>query len=210
MVFDLDGVLVDSRAAITSSINHALAANGHGQRPERLLYRYIGPPLAVAFADLLGEAVDSRSVEACVAAYRSCYRHVYLTATAPVGGIREVLAELAAEYRLAVATSKPLAFAEPLLNALELGASFEAICGPSLAARTATKAEIVGDALAALKPAAAVMVGDRSFDVAGARAHGLPAIGVTWGIGSREELIAAGAAAVVDLPSELPAAVRRF
>ena len=36
------------------------------------------------------------------------------------------------------------------------------------------------------------MVGDRSFDMVAARAHGLRAVGVAWGIGSREELEAAG------------------
>ena len=50
----------------------------------------------------------------------------------------------------------------------------------------------------------AVIVGDRLHDVAGAHAHDLPAIGVTWGIGSRAELVEAGADAIVDAPAELP------
>jgi phosphoglycolate phosphatase len=41
-----------------------------------------------------------------------------------------------------------------------------------------------------------VMVGDRSYDVLGAKALGLPCIGVTFGYGSEEELRTAGAAAI--------------
>ena len=51
------------------------------------------------------------------------------------------------------------------------------------------------------------MVGDRRFDVEGAHAHGLPCIGVLWGIGSEEELRAAGADALVATPGELVDAV---
>lgn len=121
VIFDLDGVLIDSRSAISESINHALAARGLAVRPRADLYRYIGPPLAVAFADLLGEDVQSEAVTACVAAYRARYAQASLQQTAAVPGIAAVLAELGANYRLAVATSKPLAFAWPLLDLLELG-----------------------------------------------------------------------------------------
>lgn len=51
------------------------------------------------------------------------------------------------------------------------------------------------------------LVGDRHHDVEGARQHGLPCLGVSWGFGTRAELEAAGVAAVVDEPAELPAAL---
>jgi phosphoglycolate phosphatase len=47
------------------------------------------------------------------------------------------------------------------------------------------------------------MIGDRRFDVLGGRANGMRTIGVTWGFGSRQELEAAGADWIVDVPSEL-------
>ncbi len=47
------------------------------------------------------------------------------------------------------------------------------------------------------------MVGDRAQDVAGARALGLPSIGVTWGYAEPGELEAAGADQVVGTPQEL-------
>ena len=52
------------------------------------------------------------------------------------------------------------------------------------------------------------MVGDRSFDVLGAHANSIPAIGVTWGIGDHVELASAGAELVINLPATLPGGVR--
>lgn len=208
VIFDLDGVLIDSRRAITGCINHALAARGLPTRPEVDLYRYVGPPLAMSFADLLGEDEESEDVGACVATYRSRYAEASLRETVAVPGISAVLAELAADYRLAVATSKPLAFARPLLDRLDLTRRFVALAGPDLAVRGEDKATTIRAVLTRLGTRTAVMVGDRSFDVLGAHANGIPAIGVTWGIGDRAELASAGADLVTHVPVALPVAVR--
>jgi phosphoglycolate phosphatase len=55
-----------------------------------------------------------------------------------------------------------------------------------------------------------VLIGDRSHDVLGARAHGVPCIGAGWGPALPGELAAAGAAAVVASPAEVPAALARL
>jgi phosphoglycolate phosphatase len=49
------------------------------------------------------------------------------------------------------------------------------------------------------------MVGDRRYDVEGARQHGLDAIGVLWGYGSRDELESAGAWAIAHTVDDLAA-----
>ena len=49
-----------------------------------------------------------------------------------------------------------------------------------------------------------MLVGDRRFDVEGAHAHGLAAIGATWGVGSAHELTTAGAEALCATPAALP------
>jgi phosphoglycolate phosphatase len=209
VLFDLDGVLVDSRAAISGAMNHALAANGFPERPEEELYRFIGPPLALGFAELTGQPVDSAVVVACITGYRERYAVTSVTDTEVFPGIPEALDELSQHHRLAVATSKALALAEPLLAALNLRERFKAVAGPDLAAQAEEKAVTIGAALEALGTDQAVMVGDRSFDIIGAHAHGLAAVGVTWGIGDAAELTSAGADAIVDEPADLPAAVAR-
>ena len=53
-------------------------------------------------------------------------------------------------------------------------------------------------------PAAAAMIGDRHFDIEGAKANAVRAVGVAWGFGSVDELRDAGADAIADAPAQLP------
>jgi phosphoglycolate phosphatase len=204
VIFDLDGVLVDSRAVFLSCVNYAFDKLGLAQREAAELLPYIGPPFAYAFGELLGVPPDAPVVAACIDGYRERYKTASLTETTVEPGIPEALAALDG-HRLAVATSKPYAFAEPLLEAMGLREHFEVIAGPDLSARAEDKTRTLGRALRQLGPTRAVMVGDRSFDILAAQAHGLPSIGVTWGIGTSEELRDAGADRLIATPAELPA-----
>jgi phosphoglycolate phosphatase len=204
VLFDLDGVIVDSRAAITTCLNHALVEHGLAERPPAELYGYIGPALADAFAEISGEPRDSEVVVGCVAAYRRIYATESLRLTTLMPGALEMLAALGS--RMGIASSKPVAFSEPILETLGIRERFEVVAGPDLNPFGETKTATIATALEALgRPA--VMVGDRHHDVEGARANGIPCIGVTWGIGTRAELEAAGAALLVERPSDLPAAI---
>jgi phosphoglycolate phosphatase len=151
VLFDLDGVLADSRAAITRCINHALDAHGLPEHSSASLYRFIGPPLSAAFAELTQQPADSAFVRSCIDNYRARYVTASLRHTTVISGIPDMLARLASSHRLAVATSKPLAFAEPLLGALGLRDSFEAIAAPDLNVHNEDKAVTIRGALSALK-----------------------------------------------------------
>jgi len=218
VLFDLDGVLVDSRTAIARSLNHALVTLGRPARPEAELHPLIGPPLHEAFAELLAgrgprpvhapDAEDAEDeVDRAVGHYRERYRTACVEETLPMPGVAEALAALAPRLPLAVATSKPVEFARPILEILGLAGWFRGVEGPSLAARSEPKAHTVARALAALGPEArrgrVALVGDRLHDVVAGRAHGLLTIGVTWGIGSATELREAGAERLVTRPAEL-------
>jgi phosphoglycolate phosphatase len=207
IVFDLDGVLVDSRVPISKSIDYALRVHGLPRPKLDHLERFIGPPLTIAFAELVGQPPDSPLVLACLASYRARYRDASLHETTVFPGIPEALVTLARSHRLAVATSKPLAFADPLLAALGLRATFEHVAGPDLDVNREDKQTTIGRVLSALDTKRAVMVGDRSFDIVGAHACGIPAIGVSWGIGDTDELAAAGAETIVNHPLDLYRAV---
>jgi phosphoglycolate phosphatase len=210
VLFDLDGVLADSRVAITSCMNHALAAAGREPVEPASLYPLIGPSLAHGFSSLLGVGADDPEVAACIASYRSVYGEVSLRDTPTYPGVPEALAAIAGAVpgrRLAVATSKPLAFAEPLVAALGFAGVFEAVFAPELDLQVETKTTTVARALSALGASTGTMVGDRHVDMEAARAHGLRAVGACWGFGTPEELRAAGADVLVDAPADLPATV---
>jgi phosphoglycolate phosphatase len=203
VIFDLDGVLVDSYESVTQSINRALAEVGLPSRPQVELRQLIGPPTFSAFSMLLGEPQDSAAVADIVARYRAHYADVYLARTTVIEGVPAMLASLAAHFPLAIATSKSVLFTQPLLDALDLLQFFHFVAAAASDDTADDKTAIVGRVLVALDHRPAAMVGDRSFDIAAARAHGLLAIGVTWGIGSAEELNGAGADTLVEEPHEL-------
>lgn len=207
VLFDLDGVLVDSRAAFLNSMALALADLGLPAYPRETLLPCIGPPLKVGFSELLQTGQDDPRVDALVTAYRDHYTTISLTDTTVAPGMVEALEGLDGGP-LAVATSKPHHFAEPLLRELGLLEHFAVVAGPELDLRGETKAETITRALQQLGTAEAVMIGDRRFDVEGAHANGIKCIGVTWGIGTHEELSRAGADTIIDDPHELGPAIR--
>jgi phosphoglycolate phosphatase len=204
--FDLDGCLVDSRPAIAAAMNHALRQLGLHEQPESELHQLIGPPLLSSFQRLLpaagGHATQAREA---VEAYRSVYPELSRALTTAVPGIPRVLAALYGHATLMVVTSKPHAFARPILESLALDRVFEAVFGPELDALTEPKSVQLAAAVAAadVPPAEAVMIGDRRHDIEAARGIGTKSIGVTWGIGDRRELVAAGADMTLDRPEQL-------
>lgn len=203
VLFDLDGCLVDSRVPFARSINAALDEHGLPQRPEHELHTFLGPPIHATFRDLFG---DEALVQSLVDSYRRRYRERAAAETPVFDGVPEVVAELSLRMPLVVATSKPHAMADPLLEALGLRAHFRAVVGPDLTAVDEPKSATVERALTHVS-GRVVMVGDRRFDVEAARRHGLRSVGVLWGIGDADELRSAGADALVERPDQLPAAI---
>jgi phosphoglycolate phosphatase len=206
VLFDLDGVLLDSRAAIANCIEHALREHGLPVPPVAQLQSYIGPPLLNAFAELGG----ADRAHALMATYRERYVTSSLTETTVVPGMPEVLATVAGQVPVAVATTKPHAYAEPLCAHLGLAPHLRAIVGPELDAPDEVKTVTIVRSLAALglEPGADVpMVGDRRHDAEAAHANGLRCLGVLWGIGDEAELRAAGADPILRSPAELPRAL---
>lgn len=200
-MFDLDGVLVDSREPFRTAINEALLAHGFAARPGPELDRYIGPTVLAGFAELTAQPQSSPLVAACAATYNDAYARVHLQQTTLVDGIAHVLELLTAP--LAIATSKPVRFVAPLLEALGIAGRFRAVEAPGMAQLDEPKEVTLARALAALGASAAVIVGDRGSDMTAARRNGIRAIGVSWGIGTRAELQGAGADAIIDRPAQL-------
>ena len=207
VLFDLDGTLVDSTPGIWSSVRAAAAALGLAEPTPAQLRAMVGPPLQDGFALVLG--VPPSDVDHAVAAYRAHYAAGAVLDVTVHDGVPAVLAELRGRGAvLAVATSKPEVFAVRVLEHTGLLPTFAAVHGATLDGAVRHKDQVVAAALAAhpegRRP---VLVGDRAHDVLGAAAHGLPCIGAGWGQAEDGELVAAGAAAVVDRPAEVLAAL---
>jgi phosphoglycolate phosphatase len=205
LLFDLDGTLTDPREGITRCIAHAMQKMGIAPLPLADLTFAIGPPLRPSLAKLIG--TDERdAVEATLSAYRERFATIGLFENAVYDGIPETLSALQARgHTLYLATSKPRAYAERIVAHFGLAHYFSGIYGCELDGRLEHKDEIIGHIIERhkLEAARTIMIGDRSHDIAGARANGVKALGVTWGYGSREELEQAGAHALCATPQEL-------
>jgi phosphoglycolate phosphatase len=208
LLFDLDGCLVDSLPSIARCWAETLGAVGRAPPSVEEVRPFGGPP-ADTIARALAPDMSEPQIEQLLRSYRRCTAAA--EDVAPFPGIPELLATLAgAGIPLAVATSKSIEVVEPLLDRLDLARRFAVVEGTGRDELGTDKATIVGRALDRLAPTRAFgHVGDREHDGIGARAHGLTAVGVLWGYGSREELTAAGADVLVDTPAELEAVLRR-
>ena len=202
LLFDLDGCLVDSLPSIARCWAQTMGGLGRPAPTVEEVRPFVGPP-ADTIARTLAPDLSDSEVEDLVMAYRRCTAAAEDVAAFP--GVPELLTGLAeAGVPLAIATSKSIEVAEPLLERLGLAGCFAVVEGTGRDELGTDKATIVGRALARLAPLAAyALVGDRKHDVIGAHAHGLRAIGALWGYGSREELTAAGADLLVSSPAEL-------
>src|SRR5215213_7363726 len=195
ILLDLDGTLVDSQPGILSSCRAALRALGHVPEPELDLSAIIEPPIEDIMRLLLEPYSDDRVAEA-VAAYRADYGQNGLFHSLPYSGIAQALAEMRQlGVRLYLATSKRTIFALRILEHLDLAAFFDGIYGSEPSGALDHKPELISHIIErhALTQNHCAMVGDRRYDIIGAHANKMPALGVLWGYGMQAELEAAGA-----------------
>jgi len=164
--------------------------------------RVLGPPFYESLPPLIGDV----PLGDVIAAYREFYATAMFD-TVAFDGVPAVLETLRADgIRLAVATSKPERYAVPIVEHLGLAGLFEVIGGDALDGSRGTKALVIGHVLARLgdpDPSGVLMVGDRSHDVLGARAHGIGCLGAGWGYGLPGELEAAHPLAICRTVAEL-------
>ena len=194
-LFDLDGTLTDPGPGITNSVAYALEKFGIYPADRRELNPYIGPPLTWAFQEYHG--LSAEQAEEALLYYRERFSEKGLYENAVYPGIPELLARLRERgHTLVVATSKPEEFTHRILEHFSLAEYFSFVAGNTLDERRPTKEAVIAYARTQLPDISwetALMIGDRKFDVEGAHACGIPAVGVLYGYGDRAELEAAGA-----------------
>jgi phosphoglycolate phosphatase len=200
LFFDLDGTIIDSSEGIYSSIRYALEKLNHEPISDARLQSFIGPPLIDSFREL---GFTEETAQLAVTYYRENYRDKGLFQVRPYDKIQDTLAELSNTHELFIATSKPEIFAQEILTHLGFAKFFKGIYGADLENKRGDKASVLAYALKEAGASKGRMIGDRSHDILGAKENGLPAIGVLYGFGSEEELLSAGAIALVKEPIEL-------
>lgn len=194
LFFDLDGTLTDPKEGITKSVAYALESFGqHVENPDDLLM-FIGPPLKWSFMEYAG--LSDGQADMAVEKYRERFKDTGIFENGVYEGIERMLDKLKkAGFKLVLATSKPIIFADRILKHYGIEKYFEAAFGSELDGTRTDKAEVIEYAMnrTGAKPENTIMVGDRSHDVIGANKNNIKTIGVLFGYGNREELLETGA-----------------
>ena len=198
LLFDLDGTLTDPKLGITTCVQYALHAFGIEEPDLAKLEPFIGPPLKDSFMEFYG--MDEDQAEQAIEKYRERFRTKGMFENQVYPGIHRLLRRCKRHGAvLAVASSKPEVFVKKILEHFHLAQYFTVIVGSELDGRRTNKEEVVKEALHQLFPESdidydnTVMIGDRKFDMIGAKDNKVVSVGVSYGYGSVEELKEAGA-----------------
>ncbi len=208
--FDLDGTLVDPLLGVRRCLESTCAAFGLAMPDEAIIRGWIGFGMRESLARLPG-LEDTARLEAALDHYWERYREDGVFEHELYPGVFHLLHRLKRQgHRIYIVSAKPTLFARRIAYQFDLNLIFDDIFGSTLKGQWQTKTEVLAGLAArgTIWPGG-VFIGDRGVDMAAARAHGLEAIGVTWGYGSPEELRLAGADHLVGTVPELDAWLRQ-
>ncbi len=199
--FDLDGTLTNPEEGILNSIEYAAKYYGVTTVRENLK-KYIGPPLRDTFTEL----VSAEKAEEAVAKYREYYSPKGLYENEIYPGVKETLEELKNRgYVLCTASSKPRKFVDIILEHFDIKKYFDFVGGATMDGKISKKEDVIDYVIkeTGFMPKEVLMVGDRMFDLTGAKEFGMDAVGVLYGFGSKEELSSYDNIALIETINEL-------
>lgn len=199
-LFDLDGTLTDPREGITKCAMRALSHFGIEVKHADELLRFIGPPLSSSFKDFYGLSDEDTAI--AIRKFRERFATVGLFENYPYGGIHDLLGDLKKSGKtLDVATCKAEVYAKQILDKFEMTQYFDGLSGAELSGERSEKHEVIEEALRRLKVTdreSCIMIGDRKYDIIGAKQCGLKAVGVRYGYAEENELEECGAYCIAD------------
>ncbi len=207
VLFDLDGTLTDSKEGILNSLRYAFEKLGEPLPGEGLLSKFIGPPLQDSLMRYCG--FSQEKALRGIAFFRERYSVTGKFENAAAPGMVELCRRLRERgCVLALSSSKPEGMCVPICEKFGFAPYLSAIVG-SPPDGDWEKADVIRETLRRLglteaDKSGVLMVGDRKFDVLGARECGVDCVGVEFfGYADPGELAQSGAAAVVDTAEAL-------
>ena len=208
VLFDLDGTLINSQEGITKGVQYALREYLGIEEPDLESLRcFIGPPLALMFDQKYH--VPAEKIEPTVAKYREYYDSIGMNQCELYPGVKEVLLRMHEKgYMIGLASSKPERNCVTILEHKGVAGYFDYIVGASIGPERREKVLVLEEAFRRMDVtdrSQIVLIGDTKYDAVGAVKAGIDCIGVTYGFGTREELLEAGAVAVFDTLEEVEA-----
>lgn len=207
ILFDLDGTLTDSKEGIMNCLRYAFEKMGKPVPDDSVLLKFIGPPLQDSFAEFCGFTPEE--ARQGILMFRERYAPIGKFENAAAPGMPELCSRLKERgYLQALASSKPEEMCIPICEKFGYTPSLSVVVG-SPPVGDWEKEDVIREALRRLDIPESdwervLMVGDRKFDVLGAKKCGIDCVGVEFfGYAAPDELQSAGAVAVVHTAEEL-------
>ncbi len=210
ILWDMDGTLVNTYEGVSKCVQHALDHYGIDLRGTDYSC-FIGPPLRYSFPKYAG--VPEERVEEAVAIYRERYNTVGVYECELFPDVKEtLLAFKAAGFTQALASSKPEDRCKNIIDKFGLTGILNHVVGASWDGKIDSKIQVLNETFRRLaeedlsfKKKDAVLIGDTKYDADGALEAGIDCIGVSYGFGTREELLERGVVKIYDSLKELAA-----
>lgn len=202
--FDFDGTLFDSSPGIYASLRAAFAECSLPEPSDEELFRFIGPPVRQSLKEFY--ALSSETENLFIKAYRKVYANGEIYNAKLYDGVLDVLKILKDKnIQIGTASSKPLNFIRLILKRFKLENYFTFIDGVPSDDIPREKADIINSGIKyfGFDKKTCLMIGDRKFDIDGARKVGISSCGVLWGFGGRAELERHKADFIVSTTKEL-------
>ena len=202
ILFDLDGTLLDTLEDLADSVNYALEQHGHPQRTLEEIRTFVGNGAAMLAKLATPEGEDYEQV---LRTFQSYYKAHCQVKTGPYAGVLDALAEIRAEYPVAVVSNKPDP-AVKILCADYFGDVFA--LGEHAGCTRKPAPDMLYKAMEYLGVDKAVYVGDSEVDVITAKNAGMPCISVLWGFRKEAEIREHGGKIFCNDPKQLPEIIR--
>ena len=208
ILFDLDGTLTDSKEGILKSLRYALEQMREDVPPESVLLSFIGPPLEDSFSRVTG--FSEEQTREAIRLFQKRYNTIGKFENAAAPGILDMFRRLTERGRvLALASSKTVIQCVDICDHFGFTPYLREIVGTPPDGPDWNKAQVIRETMRRLglgmtERSRTLMVGDRKYDVEGARQNGIDCAGVEFfGYAVPGELQAAGAVAVVHTVKDL-------
>jgi phosphoglycolate phosphatase len=204
IMFDLDGTLVDSGPDLADSVNFTRAHFDLAPLAAQGVYANVGRGVEHLVRHSLPIKSDQYFLEA-MAVFLKYYEAHLLDKTVLYPGVREVLDKFDGKRRVVI-SNKIQRLTEAVVRGLGVADRFDLILGGDSADQKKPHPALLNLALERFHAAStgALMVGDGDTDIEAGKRAGVMTCGVTYGLGDRNQLIAAKPDVLIGRVTELP------
>ena len=194
-LFDFDGTLCDTTEGIFNSIIYSLDCYGIKETDLKKLEFFVGPPLFESYKTVYG--VSDEDAKYLIEKYRERYKTKAAEESRIYDGVKNMLEALKARgKKIAVASSKPKLFVDEISQYHDIYKYYDFVSAEDFKNNRSSKKELINaclDYFGNPDKSTVLMVGDRFYDIDGAKASGVDSAGAVYGFGTEEELKNAGA-----------------